>query len=62
MVRLKKILYWLGIMFLVILASIGIGIGGAVTIQTTSKKEDKSETKIELVESKHDKTESVLFK
>lgn len=61
MVRLKKILYWLGIMFLVILASIGIGIGGAVSVQPTSKKEDKSETKIELVESKHDNSRPGKF-
>lgn len=48
-------------MLLVILASVGIGIGGAVPVQPTSKKEDKSETKIELVESKHEINEPGQF-
>jgi len=48
-------------MLLLILASVGIGIGGAVPVQPTSKKEDKSETKIELSESKNDNTEFGKF-
>jgi len=62
MVRFKKTMYWLGIMFLVILASAGIGIGGAVSVEPTSKKEDNSETNIELVESKLNNPESGKFR
>jgi anionic cell wall polymer biosynthesis LytR-Cps2A-Psr (LCP) family protein len=61
MVRLKTIMRWIGLMLLVILASAGIGIVGAVPVQPTSKKEDKSELKIELSESKNDNTEFNKF-
>lgn len=54
-------MHWLAIVLLVILASVGIGISGAVPVQQTSKKEERAEIKNELVESKHDITDSEQF-
>lgn len=57
----KKILRLLGLVFLIVLATVGIGIGGSVPIPISSKKEDNIEIKIELVESNEDKTKLIQF-
>ena len=56
-----KILRLLGLVLLIVLASVGIGIGGGIPIPPSNKKEDTIEIKVELVESKEDKTELGQF-
>lgn len=55
--RLKKTVKLFGIGLLIVLASFGIGIGGAVPITTNRKKEDTNEIKTELVEGKESTNE-----
>ncbi len=57
----KKTLKLLGLVLLIVLASVGIGISGGVSIPPTKKKEDTIEIKVELVESTKDKTALVQF-
>lgn len=57
----KKILRLLGLVLLIVLASVGIGFGGGVPIPTSNKKEDTIEIKVELVESNEDKTKLIQF-
>lgn len=61
MKRFKKILRLLGLVVLIILASIGIGFGGGVPIRPSNKKEDTLEIKVELLKSNEDKTEMIQF-
>ena len=55
MIRFKKVIRGFLLLFLMFLATIGIGIVGSVPLQPTAKKEDKNEIKTELFESKHTK-------
>jgi hypothetical protein len=57
MKKMKSMFKLLGLVFLIILASIGIGIVGGVPLFPTSKREDNVVVKIELVESKEEKTD-----
>jgi hypothetical protein len=57
----KKALKLLGLVLLIVLASVGLGIGGGIPISPSNKKEDTIEIKVELVESKEDKTELGQF-
>jgi len=49
---LKKTVKLFSISMLIVLASIGIGLGGGIPIQASKKKEDFLDIKIELVDSK----------
>ena len=51
---LKKTVKLLGITMLIVLASIGIGLGGGIPIPSSKKKEDFLEIKIELVDTNDD--------
>lgn len=57
----KKILRLLGLVLLIVLASVGLGIGGGIPIPPSNKKEDTIEIKVELVESNEDKTKLGQF-
>ena len=57
----KKILRLLGLVLLIVLASVGIGFGGGVPIPTSNKKEDTLKIKVESVESNEDKTKLIQF-
>lgn len=57
----KKTLKLLGLAFLIVLASLGIGIGGGVPIPPSNKKKDTIEIKVELVESNEEKTKLGQF-
>lgn len=57
----KKILRLLGLVLLIVLASVGLGIGGGIPIQPSNKKEDVIEIKVELVESNENKTKLGQF-
>lgn len=61
MKSLKKIMRLLGLIILIILATVGIGIGGVAPVPLSSKKENTIEIKVELVESNEDKTKLVQF-
>ena len=61
MKRFKKILKLLGLVCLIVLASVGIGITGGIPIPSSKKKENNIEIKIELVESTEDKTKLDQF-
>ncbi len=50
----KRKLRLLGYIALIILASIGIGLGGAVTTPPVLRTKDRDDTPIELLESKED--------
>lgn len=50
----KRKLRLLGYVVLIILASIGIGLGGAVTTPPVVRTKDRDDTPIELLESKED--------
>lgn len=52
MKSLKKAIRLSGLVLLILLATLGIGIGGAVPIPPNKKREDANEIKIELVEVK----------
>jgi hypothetical protein len=56
--NLKKISRQAMLILLVTLATIGIGINGAAPVITTNKREDRQETRIELVEVKDKKEKS----
>ncbi|MBC7865492.1 MAG: hypothetical protein IAF38_21130 [Bacteroidia bacterium] len=58
MKNLKRALRLFGLGLLIVLASVGIGIGGAVPISSNRKRENTNETKIELVETRDDKTKA----
>ena len=60
--RLKKAAKLFGIGLLIVLASFGIGIGGAVPITSKRKKEDTNEIRTELVEGKETIKESEEIK
>ena len=53
---LKKAVKLAFIVLLIILASIGIGLGGGVTIAFSEKREDTNEARIELVDYVEKKT------
>jgi hypothetical protein len=53
---LNKTVKLLSITMLIVLASIGIGLGGGIPIQSSKKKEDFLEIKIELVDRDDDQT------
>lgn len=53
---LKKTVKLLGITMLIVLASIGIGLGGGIPILSSKKKEDLLEIKVELVDTNDDQT------
>ncbi|MGK7392485.1 MAG: hypothetical protein ACNS60_19175 [Candidatus Cyclobacteriaceae bacterium M2_1C_046] len=57
----KKILRLLGLVLLIVLASIGVGFGAGVPIPASNKKEDTIEVTVELVESNEDKTKLTQF-
>ena len=57
----KKTLKLLGLVLLIVLASVGLGIGGGISIPPSNKKEDTIEIKVELVESNEDKTKLGQF-
>jgi len=60
MKNFKRTLRLLGLVTLIILASVGIGIGGCVPIPPANKKEETIEIIVELEESSNDdKTESI---
>ncbi|GAA0886507.1 hypothetical protein GCM10009120_51060 [Sphingobacterium siyangense subsp. cladoniae] len=52
----KKILRLSGLGLLIVLASIGIGLGGGAPILSSKKKEDTIEINVKLVENNQDKT------
>lgn len=58
---LKKAIRLLWLVFLIVLASVGIGLGGAVPIPRATKKEDIIELNIELVESEEDKAKLLIL-
>ncbi|MBA3680224.1 MAG: hypothetical protein H0W73_03415 [Bacteroidetes bacterium] len=60
--RLKKTVKLFGIGLLIVLASFGIGIGGAVPITSNRKKEDTNTIKTEIVEGKENKQETEEIK
>jgi len=62
MKRFKRTLKLFGIGLLIILASLGVGIGGAVTITSNRKKEETNEIKTELVEQKENKEDIIEIK
>lgn len=51
----KKALKLLGLVLLIVLASVGLGIGGGIPIPPSNRKEDTIEVKVELVDSNEDK-------
>jgi len=57
----KKTLKLLGLVLLIVLATVGIGFGGGIPIPLSNKKEDSLEINVELVESKEDKTKLGQF-
>lgn len=57
MKNLKKTIKLFGFILLIILASMGVGIGGDAPVLPTSKKEDSIEVKVELPESKDNENE-----
>lgn len=59
MKNLKKTIKRFGFVLLIILASVGVGIGGGAPILPTSKKEDPIEIKVELPESKDNENEAI---
>lgn len=59
MKSLKKTIKLLGFVLLIILASVGVGIGGGAPVLPTSKKEDSIEIKVELPESKDNENEVI---
>lgn len=52
----KKTMRLFGLGLLIVLATLGIGIGGGVPIPPNKKREDSTEIKTELVEVKDEKT------
>lgn len=59
MKSLKKTIKLFGFLLLIILASVGVGIGGGAPVLPNSKKEDSIEIKAELPESKDNKNEVI---
>lgn len=59
MKSLKKTIKLFGFVLLIILASVGVGIGGSAPVLPTSKKEDSIEVKVELQESKDNENEVI---
>lgn len=57
MKKFQKTIRLFSLILLVILASVGIGIGGAVPVNTNKKRENLIEIKTELVETKESKSE-----
>ena len=55
----KKTFKLLGLVFLIVLASVGIGFGGGIPIPSSNKREDTIAIKIELVESNKDETKLI---
>lgn len=55
MKNLKKITKLVSISFLIVLATLGIGIAGGIPISTNTKREEKQKPKMEIVELKEDK-------
>lgn len=58
----KKTMRLFGLGLLIVLATLGVGIGGGVPISTNKKREDSNEIKTELVEIKDDKTKLTEIK
>ncbi len=57
----KKIWRLSGLIILIVLASVGLGIGGGIPIPPSNKKEDTIEIKAELVKSNEDKSALTQF-
>ena len=57
----KKTLRLFGLVFLIVLATLGIGFVGGVPIPLSKKKEDTIELKTELIEDKEDETKLYQF-
>ncbi len=57
----KKTLQLLGLILLIILASLGIGFVGGVPIPPSNKRENTIELKTELIEDKEDETKVFHF-
>ncbi len=58
----KKTLRLLGLVLLIVLATLGIGFVGGVPIPPSNKRENTIELKTELVEDKEDETKLFQFK
>jgi hypothetical protein len=58
----KKTMRLFGLGLLIVLATLGVGIGGGVPISPNKKREDSNEIKTELVEIKDDKTKLTEIK
>ncbi|MEO5911249.1 MAG: hypothetical protein ABIP95_10200 [Pelobium sp.] len=56
MKRFKKTLRLLGLVVLIVLACLGIGIGGGVPVPPSNKKENTIEINVELLDADQDKT------
>ena len=50
MKKLLKAIKLFGYIFLIVLASVGLGLGGAVPVAPTKRKEDSIEVKVEQLE------------
>ncbi len=62
MARFRKILRILSLVFLIVLAAVGIGITGAATILSKKWGQFIEEIKIELVESEEENTDTMELK
>ncbi len=62
MKRLKKTLRLFGLGTLIVLATLGVGISGGVTVTSTKKREDSEEIKTEVVENREGQTRVVKLK
>lgn len=55
----KKTLKLLGLVFLIVLASVGIGFGGGIPIPSSNKREGTMVINVELVQSNEDETKLI---
>jgi hypothetical protein len=62
MKRFRKALRFSGLLFLIIAASLGVGLTGGIPVPVSGKKENTVEIKAEWIESGEDKTTMIQFK